>query len=137
MAMCVSSQACVSAGFFYITNHGVNLDFLAEVFEQSKKFFALPLEEKMKVLHDKNQRGYTPFEEDMLNPGTQSRGKYPLPIEELYRTVAACCLLSPSWCLLWQVIRRKGTTWGFLCRRPMYLSMGRTIILLQVRVMRM
>jgi len=70
-------QACASAGFFYIVNHGIRTDFLTEVFDQSKKFFALPLEEKMKVFRDKNQRGYTPFEEDMLNPGHQSRGTDP------------------------------------------------------------
>uniref|UniRef100_A0A7I4CR67 Fe2OG dioxygenase domain-containing protein n=1 Tax=Physcomitrium patens TaxID=3218 RepID=A0A7I4CR67_PHYPA len=67
-------EACVTSGFFYLVNHGVDSALLDEVFVQSKKFFALPLEEKMKVIHDKNHRGYTPFEEEVLDPGTQSRG---------------------------------------------------------------
>lgn len=64
----------MTSGFFYLVNHGVDSALLDEVFVQSKKFFALPLEEKMKVIHDKNHRGYTPFEEEVLDPGTQSRG---------------------------------------------------------------
>lgn len=67
-------QACVTSGFFYIVNHGVDPVLLEEVFTQSKNFFSLPLEEKMKVIHDKNHRGYTPFEEEILDPDTQSKG---------------------------------------------------------------
>jgi isopenicillin N synthase-like dioxygenase len=67
-------KACVTSGFFYIVNHGVDPGLLEEVFTQSKKFFSLPLEEKMKVIHDKNHRGYTPFEEEILDPDTQSKG---------------------------------------------------------------
>jgi len=67
-------QACMNEGFFYIINHGIDSKFLAEVFAQSKKFFALPLEEKMKVFRDKNQRGYIPFDYEMLNPDISARG---------------------------------------------------------------
>ena len=68
-------QACVTSGFFYLVNHGVDQELLDDVFAQSKKFFALPLEEKTKVIHDKNHRGYTPFEEEVLDPEVQSKGK--------------------------------------------------------------
>lgn len=68
-------QACVTSGFFYLVNHGVDPELLDETFAQSKKFFALPLVEKMKVIHDKNHRGYTPFEEEILDPEVQSKGK--------------------------------------------------------------
>ncbi|CAM6018848.1 unnamed protein product [Sphagnum balticum] len=67
-------QACMDVGFFYLINHGLDLELLDQVFEQSKKFFALPMEQKMKVLHDKNHRGYTPFEEEILDPAKQSKG---------------------------------------------------------------
>ncbi|KAG0576201.1 hypothetical protein KC19_5G062600 [Ceratodon purpureus] len=67
-------EACVTSGFFYLVNHGVDPELLDEVFVQSKKFFDLPLEEKMKVIHDKNHRGYTPFEEEVLDPDVQSKG---------------------------------------------------------------
>jgi isopenicillin N synthase-like dioxygenase len=67
-------QACIDVGFFYLINHGLDLDLLDEAFEQSKRFFALPIEEKMKVIHDENHRGYTPFEEEALDPAKQSKG---------------------------------------------------------------
>ena len=65
----------MTSGFFYLVHHGVDPALLDEVFAQSKKFFALPLEEKLKVIHDKNHRGYTPFEEEVLDPEVQSKGK--------------------------------------------------------------
>ena len=72
MDKCV--QACVDVGFFYVINHGVDVNLLDETFEQSKRFFALPIEEKMKVIHDENHRGYTPFQEQLLDPAKQSKG---------------------------------------------------------------
>jgi len=67
-------KACIDVGFFYVINHGVDVKLLDEVFEQSKRFFALPIEEKMKVIHDENHRGYTPFQEQFLDPAKQSKG---------------------------------------------------------------
>jgi isopenicillin N synthase-like dioxygenase len=62
-------EACLSAGFFYIVNHGIDRKLVEEVFAKSKAFFALPEAEKMKVFRDKNQRGYTPFDYEMLTDG--------------------------------------------------------------------
>eukprot|EP00270_Netrium_digitus_P005549 TRINITY_DN1739_c0_g1_i3.p1 TRINITY_DN1739_c0_g1~~TRINITY_DN1739_c0_g1_i3.p1 ORF type:complete len:346 (+),score=92.87 TRINITY_DN1739_c0_g1_i3:87-1124(+) len=67
-------QACEEVGFFYLINHGLDLQLQEKVFEQCRLFFSLPLEEKVKSLQDKNNRGYTGFEEDILNPGGQSKG---------------------------------------------------------------
>lgn len=72
--VCGYVQVCVSSGFYYLVNHGVGPELVDEVFAHSKKFFSLPLEEKEKVIHDKNHRGYTPFEEEILDPATQSKG---------------------------------------------------------------
>lgn len=55
-------------------NHGINEDFMDHVFEQSKKFFALPLEEKMKVLRNEKHRGYTPVLDEILDPENQLQG---------------------------------------------------------------
>ncbi|XP_023638657.1 2-oxoglutarate-Fe(II) type oxidoreductase [Capsella rubella] len=52
-------QACLDCGFFYVTNHGISEDLRDEAFEQSKKFFALPLEEKMKALRNEKHQGYS------------------------------------------------------------------------------
>ncbi|MEU5214582.1 2-oxoglutarate and iron-dependent oxygenase domain-containing protein [Streptomyces sp. NPDC020807] len=42
-------QACRDVGFFYIKDHGVTAEDSAAMFRASREFFALPLEEKMKI----------------------------------------------------------------------------------------
>jgi isopenicillin N synthase-like dioxygenase len=42
--------ACIDIGFFYVTGHGFTTKELDHVLAQGLAFFALPLEEKMKVL---------------------------------------------------------------------------------------
>lgn len=42
-------HACRTQGFFQITNHPIPLSLQKEMFKLSKEFFALPLEEKMKL----------------------------------------------------------------------------------------
>jgi isopenicillin N synthase-like dioxygenase len=39
--------ACTNTGFFYITGHGVPTRQIDRVFQQSREFFALPMEEKL------------------------------------------------------------------------------------------
>lgn len=63
-------SACSTAGFFYITNHQVPPELLASVFDVSRNFFALPLEQKNRVsfeLGNKN-RGYIPFGAESSDP---------------------------------------------------------------------
>lgn len=55
-------------------NHGISGEFMKEVFEQSKRFFDLPLSEKMKVLRNEKHRGYTPLLDELLDPGSQLHG---------------------------------------------------------------
>jgi isopenicillin N synthase-like dioxygenase len=43
-------SACINIGFFYVTGHGFTVKELNAVLTQGLSFFALPLEEKMKVL---------------------------------------------------------------------------------------
>jgi isopenicillin N synthase-like dioxygenase len=43
------SRACRDLGFFYVTGHGVGADTLAQMDAASRRFFALPEAEKMKV----------------------------------------------------------------------------------------
>ncbi|XP_022861314.1 UPF0676 protein C1494.01-like [Olea europaea var. sylvestris] len=66
-------QACMNCGFFYLTNHGVEGDLLCEVLEGNKKFFELPLEEKMKLARKEN-RGYTPLYAENLDPSSSAKG---------------------------------------------------------------
>ncbi|XP_012451471.1 2-oxoglutarate-Fe(II) type oxidoreductase hxnY isoform X1 [Gossypium raimondii] len=69
-------QACLDCGFFYVVNHGISQEFMAEVFAQSKKFFYLPLNEKLKVLRNEKHRGYTPMFDEVLDPDNQVHGDY-------------------------------------------------------------
>ncbi|XP_021893679.1 2-oxoglutarate-Fe(II) type oxidoreductase [Carica papaya] len=66
-------QACTKYGFFYLVNHGVEEGLLEKVFEESRKFFLLPLEEKMKLLRREN-RGYAPLYAENLDPSSISKG---------------------------------------------------------------
>lgn len=54
-------------------NAGVEKDLFERVFEESKKFFSLPLEEKMRVAR-KQHRGYTPLYAENLDPASSSKG---------------------------------------------------------------
>ncbi|KAF8108594.1 hypothetical protein N665_0107s0016 [Sinapis alba] len=69
-------QACSDTGFFYVINDGIREELNDQAFEQSKKFFALPLEEKMKVLRNEMFRGYAPLCDQLLDPKNQVRGDY-------------------------------------------------------------
>ena len=42
-------DACRNIGFFYIKNHGISKDHIKAVFSEIKRFFDLPIEEKMKI----------------------------------------------------------------------------------------
>lgn len=61
-------------GFFYLENHGVPEEVMRQVFEQSKAFFSLSIEDKLSVRTDKNNRGYTPMHEEILDPANQAKG---------------------------------------------------------------
>ncbi|CAL1375898.1 unnamed protein product [Linum trigynum] len=66
-------QACVDYGFFYLANHGVEEELIKRAFEESRKFFSLPLDEKMK-LPRKEHRGYSPLYAENLDPDSSSKG---------------------------------------------------------------
>ncbi|CAK7337492.1 unnamed protein product [Dovyalis caffra] len=72
----INLSACLDSGFFYVINHGLCEELMEEVFEQSKKFFELPLSEKMKVLRNEKHRGYTPLLDELLDPDNQVHGDY-------------------------------------------------------------
>lgn len=57
------AEACRGQGFFYITGHGIDERLQQRLEEQSRIFFALPLEEKLKIrmeLGGRAWRGYFP-----------------------------------------------------------------------------
>jgi len=51
-------RACDEIGFFYAVNHHVPLATIEAARDKAAEFFALPLDEKLKVKADRNNRGY-------------------------------------------------------------------------------
>ncbi|KAJ4713851.1 2-oxoglutarate (2OG) and Fe(II)-dependent oxygenase superfamily protein [Melia azedarach] len=66
-------EACMDSGFFYVINHGISEELMEEVFGQSKKFFELPMDEKMKLLRNEKHRGYHPPLLEILDHETNKR----------------------------------------------------------------
>jgi len=54
-------RACKAHGFFYLTGHGVDADVLAALEDESRRFFALPLEAKMAISMDRGGRAWRGF----------------------------------------------------------------------------
>lgn len=54
-----------------VKNHGIAADLVDGVFSEVAKFFALPLEEKVKIRQDANDRGYVPPFEEKLDVRTK------------------------------------------------------------------
>jgi isopenicillin N synthase-like dioxygenase len=67
-------SACSTSGFFLIQNHGVPEDVIARSFEENKKFFALPEEQKAKIKVNEMNRGWNPMQQESLDPKNQSEG---------------------------------------------------------------
>jgi isopenicillin N synthase-like dioxygenase len=64
-------NACESYGFFYLTNHEIDL---TAVFEQSELFFQMDLKNKMESLHNSSNCGYTIYGDETVNPDEQGEG---------------------------------------------------------------
>eukprot|EP00899_Mesostigma_viride_P014331 jgi/Mesvir1/2289/Mv19327-RA.1 len=67
-------KVCKEHGFFYLDGHGVPLTLMDAVLAASRKLFDLPKEDKFGLLADANNRGYTPMEEETLDPLNQRKG---------------------------------------------------------------
>jgi isopenicillin N synthase-like dioxygenase len=52
--------ACTGIGFMVLVNHGIDGDIVERAFEASRRFHALPMDEKMKVRMNRHQCGYMP-----------------------------------------------------------------------------
>jgi len=67
------SAACINVGFFYIKNHNVPNKKVESAFEAGKKFFDLPMEEKMKLDLMKSDafRGYNAILVENVDPANR------------------------------------------------------------------
>jgi len=63
-------QACETVGFFYVTNHGVPQELIDRIFEHSKRFHALPSDEKLKLRINDYNIGYLPMNASVQSHST-------------------------------------------------------------------
>lgn len=52
---------------FLVKNHGIDLEFVDKVFAETRRFFALPLDEKLKIRQNEHDRGYVPPKAERLD----------------------------------------------------------------------
>ena len=62
-------SACEEIGFLIVKGHGVPRDLVEEMYDVSKRFFALPLDEKMRARGSDRSRGYGAVGEEALSYG--------------------------------------------------------------------
>ena len=67
-------QACGQTGFFYLTGHGLSKGFLEQVLGQTKAVFDLDDSTKNTLSDFQLSRGYTPMQEETLDPVHQTMG---------------------------------------------------------------
>jgi isopenicillin N synthase-like dioxygenase len=66
-----AGAACRDVGFFYVVNHAVDDRLIARAFDQSRRFFALPLAERQALAIETigGNRGYSGMLHEALDPG--------------------------------------------------------------------
>ncbi len=64
-------RACTESGFFFIVGHGIEPGLIARLFAEARRFFALPLDDKLAVGLGTSGggAGYEPLREQTLEPG--------------------------------------------------------------------
>ncbi|MEZ5665929.1 MAG: 2-oxoglutarate and iron-dependent oxygenase domain-containing protein [Alphaproteobacteria bacterium] len=64
-------RACRGIGFLYVTNHGVPDRLVGDLEATARRFFALPLDDKMAIASERSEhfRGYVPLQSEAHNPG--------------------------------------------------------------------
>lgn len=67
-------DVCIQIGFFYVTNHGVSAAMIGRVLRETKRFFALPLDQKMAydIARIGRHRGYVPIGALSADPNAQT-----------------------------------------------------------------
>ncbi|PSN18768.1 isopenicillin N synthase family oxygenase, partial [filamentous cyanobacterium CCP5] len=62
-------RACHEVGFIYLTNHGIPQPSIERAFEQSRRFFNLPLAKKQEIAwsSEASNRGYVGIERERLD----------------------------------------------------------------------
>ena len=77
-------QACEEVGFFYALNHGVPDAIMARAFAASRRFHALPLEQKLALRLNANNIGYLPMNASVQGASTVHKATRPNQNESFF-----------------------------------------------------
>ncbi len=77
-------HACENVGFLYVLNHGVPQETIDRGFAASKRFHALPLEEKLKLRLNENNIGYMPMNASVQGASTVHQATKPNQNESFF-----------------------------------------------------
>jgi isopenicillin N synthase-like dioxygenase len=77
-------HVCENVGFFYALNHGVSQDVIDRGFAASRRFHALPLEDKLKLRLNENNIGYMPMNASVQAASTVHKATKPNQNESFF-----------------------------------------------------
>ena len=77
-------DACENVGFFYAAGHGVPEALIDRAFAASRRFHALPLEEKLKLRLNENNIGYLPINASVQGASTVHKATRPNQNESFF-----------------------------------------------------
>ena len=77
-------HACENVGFFYALNHGVPQAIIDRGFAASRRFHALPLEEKLQLRLNQNNIGYMPMNTSVQAASTVHKATKPNQNESFF-----------------------------------------------------
>jgi isopenicillin N synthase-like dioxygenase len=77
-------DACENVGFFYAAGHGVPEELIERAFAASRRFHALPLEEKLKLRLNENNIGYLPINASVQGASTVHKATRPNQNESFF-----------------------------------------------------
>ncbi len=78
-------NACRGIGFFYIINHAIPDDLLAEAFEANRRVHRLPMDEKERIKLNRWHRGYETFASSQLTSSARfAPARHPNQLESFF-----------------------------------------------------
>src|SRR4051812_16182241 len=77
-------DACENVGFFYAAGHGVPEELIDRAFAASRRFHALPLDEKLKLRLNENNIGYLPVNASVQGASTVHKATKPNQNESFF-----------------------------------------------------
>ena len=78
------AHACENVGFFYALNHGVPDELVGRAFAASRRFHALPIEQKLALKLNENNIGYLPINASVQGASTVHKATKPNQNESFF-----------------------------------------------------